>query len=108
MRRIIEFNGGNRTKVFGLGENKVHVLAGDRTKDPVPGRTARTGDDQQIGDPNLGKYQESSVDRSVERFIKFLLGRREQSFNRFNLHRRLQKKPDDPDQKQDSDRSRTT
>ena len=32
MGRIIEFNSDNRTKVFRLGENKIHVLAGDRMK----------------------------------------------------------------------------
>ena len=107
MGRIIEFNGGDRTKVFRLDEDEIHVFAGDRTKDPVPCGAARTGDNQQVCDANLGEDQEPAVDRSVERFVEFLFGGGEQSFHGLDLHRGLEKKPDDPDQKQDADRSRT-
>ena len=89
MRRIIELNGSNGTKIFHLGQKKIHMLASYRTKDAILGRSACTSDNKQVRNPNLGKDHQPSVHRGVERLVEFLLSSREQRFNRFDVDSRL-------------------
>jgi len=108
MGGIIQLNGGHGLQIFRLGENEIHMFASDRTKDPVPGRSVRAGDSQEVSYPNLGKNQEPPVNRGIECFVEFLLGSREETLNRFDVNRRLQEMPDHPDQKKDPGGSRAT
>src|ERR1700732_3514607 len=89
MRRIIQLNGSNGTKVFHLGQKKIHMLASYRTKDAILGRSAWTGNNKQVSNTTLGKYPQPSVNRGVERLVEFLLSRSEQRFNWFNVDSRL-------------------
>ena len=82
------------------------MFASDRTKDSVPGRSVCAGDNQEVSHPNLGKNQEAPVNRGVECFVESLLGCCEQTLNRLDVNRRLQKMPDHPDQKKDPGGSR--
>jgi hypothetical protein len=98
MGRIIEFNGCNGSKVLRLGQDKIDMLARDRTKDAVPCGSACAGNNKQIGDSNFGEDQESSIDCRIERLVKLLFRRGKQSFDRFNVDRWPKKSPDYPEQ----------
>src|ERR1700756_1240882 len=98
MGRIIELNGCNGPKVLRFGQDKIDMLAGDRTKDAVPCGSACAGNNKQICDANFGEDQESSVDCRIERLVKLLLCRCKQSFDRFNVDRWPKQSPDYQDQ----------